>query len=721
VALAGSATVAIAALQLSRVFGDARDTVDAAVAAILAGVVAAWVARRRWVVRAVAYAATALVASLVAAIREGDSIGSLPSSLLTGIGDAMGAAWPSPPFTSTIVAFVAIGAVAGGVAADLAVHRRAALGLVPSLGVWGLVALLSARAGDPPVVAVVAWILAMVVLLRVTADDRTAGGGWLYLVLAVVLAVVVPLVGATALSRDRFDPRDTREPQPITERTAAPLGRLLEWRSITPAVEMFRADHAAPARWRLVALPRYDGRAWLPADDYRVFGGTVDTPFDGAPTVDVEVTMGELESRWVPTVGHVVEVAETERTDGGGDGADGADGGLQVDGQRTSILTGTAPAVGDAFELAVQFVEVQPSELSGIAAADPDSPAIEIPASITDLATLITSGATSDVDRAASIARYLAAEYALDPETPPGHSLAELELFLTRSRRGNDEQFVAAYGLLAAAAGLPVRVVVGFEAAADPSGGSVAMSSGATAWPEVEFDGFGWVAFDPLPTSTDVGGTGVGEGDVAPVQAPIATTPSTAPPAPPSADAPEADNEVLELTPTVGTSPLAVVALAGSAVVLLALLAYVPVVLWLKRRIRRRRRLNDDRAVVVAGAFDTGIDRVVDLGTTVNPAMTNRELVIAASDRVRGAAHLLEPVSESATAAVFAKEPPPPSTGENAWERLSLFERATTHEVGRLRQIRAALSLRSLRRARRARRARPARTGRPTGRFGRPR
>ncbi|MEZ5248878.1 MAG: hypothetical protein R2713_06600 [Ilumatobacteraceae bacterium] len=220
------------------------------------------------------------------------------------------------------------------------------------------------------------------------------------------------------------------------------------------------------------------------------------------------------------------------------------------------------------------------------------------------------------------------------------------------------------------------------------------------------------MAFDPLPTSADAEGTSTGEGDVAPVQDPIATTPTTAPPVPDAADAPEPDNDAVELAPTAGTSPIAVAAVGGSLLVLLAMAAYVLVVLWLKRRIRRRRRLHDDQAAVVVGAFDTGIDHVVDLGTAVHPAMTNHELVGVATGRVSAAAHLLEPVGQIATEAVFAADPPTPPTAEGAWERLVLFERATTEEVGWWRRARAAVSLRSLRRARRAQaRARAASDG----------
>ncbi|KKJ92730.1 transglutaminase-like domain-containing protein, partial [Micromonospora sp. HK10] len=44
-------------------------------------------------------------------------------------------------------------------------------------------------------------------------------------------------------------------------------------------------------------------------------------------------------------------------------------------------------------------------------------------------------------------------------------------------------------------AGLPTRVVVGFR----PRGDGPVRAADASAWPEVLFDGVGWVPFDPLP------------------------------------------------------------------------------------------------------------------------------------------------------------------------------------------------------------------------------
>ena len=55
--------------------------------------------------------------------------------------------------------------------------------------------------------------------------------------------------------------------------------------------------------------------------------------------------------------------------------------------------------------------------------------------------------------------------------------------------------------LLARTAGLPTRVVVGFDAARS-AGRSEVTAHDATAWAEVKLAGLGWVAFDPVPDPT---------------------------------------------------------------------------------------------------------------------------------------------------------------------------------------------------------------------------
>ena len=68
---------------------------------------------------------------------------------------------------------------------------------------------------------------------------------------------------------------------------------------------------------------------------------------------------------------------------------------------------------------------------------------------------------------------------------------------------GDQEQFAPAMALMLRIQGIPARVVMGFapEAGAETSDGNAwtVRGSDATAWVEVPFQGFGWVAFDPTP------------------------------------------------------------------------------------------------------------------------------------------------------------------------------------------------------------------------------
>ena len=63
---------------------------------------------------------------------------------------------------------------------------------------------------------------------------------------------------------------------------------------------------------------------------------------------------------------------------------------------------------------------------------------------------------------------------------------------------GDAEQYAVAMALMVRSKNLPARVVMGFKP--QSRGGTVELSGAQmTAWVEVPFHGYGWVAFDPLP------------------------------------------------------------------------------------------------------------------------------------------------------------------------------------------------------------------------------
>ncbi len=679
-----SVTVAVVAQQFGRVFDDAGGALGAVAVALVVGAAVAPVSRRGLAVPLVVIAIGSLAGAAVVFGVAGGRAADLPSALIDGVGDALGAVWPAPVLASSLAAFAALSGVASGVAVLCAVRWRSPAAILASLALLGLVALLSAPAGVPRWTFVAVYGVAIVATLRSVSDDRGSPFATAYLGVAVLGALLVPLVIAPAFDRGRYDPRERRSAVEDVTAAAVPLARLAEWRSIEPAVEMFRASVPDPTRWRLVALTRYDGRSWLPADDYRPSGGALDVAIDGVPVVAIDVTISALDSLWLPAVGHPVAVSQPVKVDGG----------------RGGLLPAASPSPGDRYRLDTQLSQPQPAQLATVERRSSPTVAVdgfEIPSSVRELASVVTSGATNDFERASRLAQYLATEYGLDPTTPSGHSITELEVFLSRTRLGGDEQFVASYGLLAASIGLPVRVVVGFDTVPDlAGGGTVATSDRVATWPEVEFGSYGWVRFDPLPAVVSDGGTSAGQGGIAPIDDVVAPTPTTTPPA---IDAPRPDDEgVEEIVSTSSGLPAAVVVPAVSVLVVLAAIgSYVGAVLWWKARRRRRRQAVADPAASALAAFATGVDHLVDLGARAHPSSTDREVVLAATSVARSSA-VLAPVAEVATAVVFDPAEPSAATADHAWRGVDRLEEATAAELGRWRLLRARVSLRSVRR-----------------------
>ncbi|WP_342455933.1 transglutaminase family protein [Nocardiopsis sp. N85] len=96
--------------------------------------------------------------------------------------------------------------------------------------------------------------------------------------------------------------------------------------------------------------------------------------------------------------------------------------------------------------------------------------------------------------------------YSLRPPEVPGGS-DPLVHFLTVDRTGYCQQFAGAMTVMARQAGIPARVAVGYTAGERLGDGRWTVTTGdAHAWPELYFEGAGWVRFEPTPA----GATGQG-------------------------------------------------------------------------------------------------------------------------------------------------------------------------------------------------------------------
>ena len=93
-------------------------------------------------------------------------------------------------------------------------------------------------------------------------------------------------------------------------------------------------------------------------------------------------------------------------------------------------------------------------------------------------------------------------DYSLDPGDIPDDvtdSSGYLDHFLTESKTGYCAYYATAFVLLARAEGLPARYVQGYILSADKQRNYTVTSANAHAWPEVYFEGKGWISFEPTP------------------------------------------------------------------------------------------------------------------------------------------------------------------------------------------------------------------------------
>ncbi len=127
--------------------------------------------------------------------------------------------------------------------------------------------------------------------------------------------------------------------------------------------------------------------------------------------------------------------------------------------------------------------------------------------------------------------------HATDPDTPAG-----LVRFLTRTKQGYCQQFAFGMAALARIIGIPSRVAVGYTAGTRQPDGKTwkVTTADAHAWPELYFQGSGWLRFEPTPGGADGQGTAIqpvyaqstsptGPGTTVPGQTGAATTPGVNP------------------------------------------------------------------------------------------------------------------------------------------------------------------------------------------------
>ncbi|WP_430496094.1 DUF3488 and transglutaminase-like domain-containing protein [Micromonospora trifolii] len=657
---------ALAGVVLGRVY--AGNLLTWLVVGAAAGSVLVSVAARRlpsWLVAPVSVAAMAgwtLWSLRLAATRA-----ELPGGLLEVTADAarngiprlLTAMIPVEPTPDTVLVPVVAAWLAGLTGAEVALRTgRVLLGYLPAAGLYAAALYVVGPNAEPAVGSTVVFVA--VAALGLATPTRTAPGGGdptaelaprvraavrlrLAASAALGVALVVGLVAllgpvvAEQVDGRPVDPRRYVEPPQVQTLDENPLIRISGWalhpeqklldvstqRPDTPPADSPpeadpAADTARSVRIRLAVLSDYDGVTWRVGATYRNAGRILPAATAArdstVQTVRQQISVAELSGRLLPAVATPREVS------GARVAYDPASGTLI---RPEGLTPGLRYTVTSAEERPDSNLLASANVPAGDEVARVLRVADGVPDPMRRLATQLAEENGAPFARASAIEQFLAEHYRVVADAPSGHAYPNLGFFLFGPRNGGgqegtSEQFAAAFAVLGRLSGLPTRVVVGFRT----SGQGPVLAGDAYAWPEVLFDGLGWVAFDPLPRPND---------EPRPVEEDFRPTPEDPPPseAPAPTAEPSASPEPAA-APDAPTGPdgisTPVLVAGGSGGLLLVVGALLLTLLAMRRSLTRSRLVGGDPGQRIAGAWREVTDALRLAGRPVGDDLAATEV-----------------------------------------------------------------------------------------------
>jgi transglutaminase-like putative cysteine protease len=173
---------------------------------------------------------------------------------------------------------------------------------------------------------------------------------------------------------------------------------------------------------------------------------------------------------------------------------------------------------GDSYTVVSEVPYFDPEALKKATLPEPNralSPYLQVPDSVPqrvrDLARQVTQNAATAYEKAQALEDYLRQTYMYETEDVPvpGEGQDFVDQFLFESRKGYCDHFSSSMVIMARTLGIPARWVKGFtKGEVDLSYRTdnpdaylyVVRNRNAHSWPELYFEGVGWVAFEPTAT-----------------------------------------------------------------------------------------------------------------------------------------------------------------------------------------------------------------------------
>jgi hypothetical protein len=742
-----AALVAVGSLLLVPAYGSGAPVVAAAVGAAVPAIVFAgldrWSPRTSWpwwaAVPLIPCGVLVLGALVVAPqdrvltfLPSSDAIAAVVLGSVDGWRGLLTVATPTGVTGGLLVPPLLIAAAGATVAGALLRTPRPALALSGPAASAVAFALFGAVTADPWIVVLVAGALLVAGLGWVAwiggraarraeraaaaqlARDRVAGADGALglrrtLVAGSILtaAAVVAALVATGGTTERVALREVVRAPVDPAAFESPLARFRTYTKDHPDdVQLVVQGLPTGARLRLAALDDYDGRQFRLSDAEGSFVriGPERPAAANSASVQVNVTVQDYAGSFLPLPGSIVGL------DFQGARADELTADLRYSaGSSTGVLPG-GWRPGDAYQV-VAGVPAQPSAAQ-LAAARPTPVTMPTGITVPDLLRSATdryiSEATTPAAQVEAIRAGLAADGffshggAGEPTSPAGHGLDRLIGMVGRgSMVGDQEQYAALMAVLVRSLGIPARVVVGFAPTGSTEVAVQLRGRDITAWVEVPFDGFGWVAFDPTPSpdkplTDDQKQTQTERREVA-----VEEPPALPQVQPDTVDTDTTDQGPQESTPPAPNEadtfmPALLLAMFGWTLLVLALFAApIVTILAIKSRRRRRRLAALRPADRITGGWQQLVDTAVDFGYRPATWHTRSEV---AHDLAGAGVLQMDWLAPAADAAQFSPTPVDDERARSYWREVDDRSAELLGGLGFWRRWRARLSLASLRR-----------------------
>ena len=544
------------------------------------------------------------------------------------------------------------------------------------------------------------------------SDQHSLGARSLIGAAATIAVALVAAVGATAYLPPSSE-RDVLRSvvvQPFDPRNySSPLAGFRQYLKPDADGVVMLSVRGLPngAGVRLATLDTYDGVVYsVGSEDVSSASGSfarvpyeLDQSAGDGQRSTVDVTIGDYEGVWLPTVGQLERIVFT-----GPEAARLEDSFYYNDNTGTGVVT-EGLAAGNSYRLTAvvppattdnQLAEAEPglAELPELPVLPEellpalesfvmgnDEPGARLVAMLDALRTTgyVSHGVTSD-----------------EPFSRSGHGIDRINELLTDNPMvGDSEQYAVTAALMANQLGFPARVVFGFrpgEDAREPGEDEPIELTGsdASAWIEINTLADGWVSVDPNPEVREIP-------DAQPDEPTVVSRPQSVvpPPAEERVDPDErtppdtADEEQDPTEPWLATL-LAILPVLGWTLLVMALiLSPFLAIIAAKLRRRRRRRRTGTPLDRIRGGWEEFADTAADHGHELPRSATRTELARS----VGGSAPLV--LATVTDRAVFAPAPADVGQAEQVWRAVADLRASMGRGRTRWERIKALVSIRS--------------------------